>query len=257
MTIVQPPDEEQEQDRDLLRSRQKVMQQRNHLRKHLQAVLRRSGLHYKAETGNKSHWTKHHYCWLVRTIDGLPGSLKVNLELLLRQLKALNEVLTDYGQQIEVLASSPRYQPAVHSLTCYKGIKNIFALTMITEIGDIKRFSHPRKLVSWIGMDIREYSSGGKHNRFGITKHGNRYLRTAFVEANQRGYRTARIGKDVKARRKNIAPELVNIADRCLRRLNKKGSHLLLAGKHPNKVKVACAREMVGFVWESLNKVAA
>ena len=208
-------------------------------------------------TGHKSHWTKIHYFWLVRTIDGLSGSLKVNLELLLRQLKALNEVLTDYGQQIEVLASSPRYQPAVHSLTCYKGIKNIFALTMITEIGDIKRFSHPRKLVSWIGMDIREYSSGGKHNRFGITKHGNRYLRTAFVEANQRGYRTARIGKDVKARRKDIAPELINIADRCLRRLNKKGNRLLLAGKHPNKVKVACAREMVGFVWESLNKAAA
>jgi len=195
LTIVQPPDEEQEQDRDLLRSRQKVMQQRNHLRKHLQSVLRRSGLHYKAETGNKSHWTKHHYCWLERTIDGLPGSLKVNLELLLRQLKALNEVLSDYSQQIEVLARSPRYQPAVLSLTCYKGIKNIFALTIITEIGDIKRFSHPRKLVSWIGMDIREYSSGGKHNRFGITKHGNRYLRTAIVEANQRGYRTARIGK--------------------------------------------------------------
>jgi hypothetical protein len=65
LTIVQPPDEVQEQDRDLLRSRQKVMQQRTHLRKHLQAVLRRNGLHYKAETGNKSHWTKHHYCWLT------------------------------------------------------------------------------------------------------------------------------------------------------------------------------------------------
>jgi len=63
--------------------------------------------------------------------------------------------------------------------------------------------------------------------------------------------------KDVKARRKDIAPELIHIADRCLRRLNKKGNRLLLAGKHPNKVKVACAREMVGFVWESLNKVAA
>ena len=257
LTIVQPPDEEQEQDRDLLRSRQKIMQQRNQLRKHLQAVLRRSGLHYKAETQYKSHWTKHHYFWLARTIDGLPGSLKVNLELLLRQLNALNEVLLGYGQQIEVLANSPRYQSAVQSLTCYKGIKNIFALTMITEIGDIKRFSHPRKLVSWIGMDIREYSSGGKHNRFGITKHSNRYLRTAFVEANQRGYRTARIGKYVKARRKNIAPELINIADHCLRRLNKKGNRLLLAGKHPNKVKVACAREMVGFVWESLNKATA
>ena len=77
-------------------------------------------------------------------------------------------------------------------------------MTMITEIGDIKRFPHPRKLVSWIG-------------------------------------------KDVKARRKDTAPELISIADRCLRRLNKKGNRLLLAGKHPNKVKVACAREMVGY----------
>ena len=110
LTIVQPPDEEQEQDRDLLRSRQKVMQQRNQLRKQLQAVLRRSGLHYKTETQYKSRWTKHHYFWLARTINGLSGSLKVNLELLLRQLKALNEVLTEYGQQINVLANLPRSQ---------------------------------------------------------------------------------------------------------------------------------------------------
>jgi transposase len=169
LTIVQPPDEVQEQDRDLLRLRQKVMQQRTQLRKHLQAVLRRNGLHYKVQTQYKTHWTKHHYCWLTRTIEDLPGSLKVNLELLLRQLKGLNQILTEYGQQIEVLANSPRYQTAVQSLTCYKGIKNIFALTMIMEIGDIKRFPHPRQLVPWIGMDIREYSSGGKHNRFGIT----------------------------------------------------------------------------------------
>ncbi len=57
-------------------------------------MLRRNGLHYKAQTQYKTHWTKHHYFWLARTIDGLSGSLKVNLELLLRQLKALNEVLS-------------------------------------------------------------------------------------------------------------------------------------------------------------------
>ena len=257
LTIVQPPDAEQEQDRDLLRSRQKVLLQRTQLRKHLHAVLRRNGLHYKAQTGNKSHWTKHHYGWLQRTIKESSGSLKVNLTLLLRQIRGLDEVLVEYGQHIEELADTPRYREAVQSLTCYKGIKNIFALTMITEIGDIQRFVHPRQLMSWIGMDVREYSSGGKHNRMGITKQGNRYLRTAFVEANQRGYRSNRIGKDVKARRNGTSPELIAIADRCLRRLNKKGNRLLLAGKHPNKVKVACAREMVGFVWESLNAVAA
>ena len=70
---------------------------------------------------------------------------------------------------------------------------------MITEIGDVKRFPHPRQLASWIGMDIREYASGSKSNRFGITLQGNRYLRTAFIEANQRGYRRARLSKDIKA----------------------------------------------------------
>jgi len=257
LTIVQAPDAKQEQDRDLLRTRQNLLKQRTDLRKHVQSLLRRNGLHYKAETGNKTHWTKHHHGWLERTINDLSGSIKVNLELLLRQLKATNDIVTGYDQQIEVLAKTPYYEKSVQALTCYKGIKNIFALTMITEIGDIKRFAHPRKLMSWVGMDIREYSSGGKHNRFGITKQGNRYLRTAFVEANQRGYRTARISKDLKTRRSNTAPEFIAIADRCLHRLNKKGKRLLLAGKHPNKVKVACAREMVGFVWESLNKAAA
>ena len=64
----------------------------------------------------------------------------------------------------------PRYEKPVRALTCDKGIKNLFALTMITEIGDVKRFAHPRKLVSWMGMDIREYASGGKSHRYGITR---------------------------------------------------------------------------------------
>jgi transposase len=115
---------------------------------------------------------------------------------------------------------------------------------MITEIGDVKRFSHPRQRVSWMGLDIREYSSGGKQRRFGITKNGNRYLGTAFIEANQRGYRSARLSQAIKARRAHAAPELIAIADRCLRRLNSKGHRLLRAGKPPNKIKVAGAREM-------------
>ena len=257
LTIVTAPDAELEQDRDLLRSRQRLIQQQGDLRRHILSLLRRNGLHYKAECDHKTHWRTHHYGWLARTIEGCSGSLQVNLSLLLRQLKNLDEILATYGEEIEALAVTPRYQEPVKALTCYKGIKHLFALTMITEIGDVKRFAHPRQLVSWVGMDIREYASGGKSNRLGITRQGNRYLRTAFIEANQRGYRSVSISKDVKARRAKSPSEYVAIADRCLRRLNKKGNRLLLAGKHPNKVKVACAREMVGFVWESLNQAAA
>ena len=261
LTIVAEPDVEVEQDRDLLRSRQRLIKQQGDLRRHILSLLRRNGLHYKAECDHKTHWRTHHYGWLARTIEGCSGSLQVNLSLLLRQLKNLDEILATYGEEIEALAVTPRYQEPVKALTCYlfceEGIKHLFALTMITEIGDVKRFAHPRQLVSWVGMDIREYASGGKSTRLGITRQGNRYLRTAFIEANQRGYRSASLSKDVKARRAKSASAYVAIADRCLRRLNKKGNRLLLAGKHPNKVKVACAREMVGFVWESLNQAAA
>ena len=257
LTVVSIPEPALEQDRDLLRTRQHLVEQQTDLRKHLQALLRRHGLHDKAQTHSRTYWTTHHLCWLERTIATTSGSLKVNLELLVRHLHGLTTILAGYDQQIEELATAERYAKPVQALTCYKGIQQTFALTMITEIGDIMRFAHPRQLVSWMGMDIREYSSGGTHHRYGITKHGNRYVRTAFIEANQRGYRTAILSPKLKARRAHATPDCLEIADRCLRRLHKKGNRLLFAGKHPNKVKVACAREMVGFVWESLRHVAA
>ena len=135
LTIVQVPNAATEQDRDLLRSRQQLMKQQNDLRRHIQSLLRRNGLHYKAETNNKTPWTKHHCCWLERTVEGCSGSLGTNLQLLLRQLESINEIVSAYSEEIELMAKRPNYQQAVSALVCYKGIKNLFALTMITEIG--------------------------------------------------------------------------------------------------------------------------
>jgi hypothetical protein len=64
-------------------------------------------LHFKAQIGFKSHWTKPHYAWLRRTIKGSSGSLRVNLTLLLRQIRDLDQVLAEYGQHIEELAATP------------------------------------------------------------------------------------------------------------------------------------------------------
>ena len=77
------------------------------------------------------------------------------------------------------------------------------------------------------------------------------------MEANQRMPKNKQISEVLKSRRKGLDIKFVDIADRCRSRISKKGKRLLFAGKHPNKVKVACAREMVGFVWESLNAAVA
>ena len=107
VTFVTVPDPEQEQDRDLIRSRQKLLEQQTELRKHVQALLRRNGRHFKVETRYKTHWTKPHYLWLERVVESASGSFRINLALLVRQLKGFNGILTEYRQQIEVMANTP------------------------------------------------------------------------------------------------------------------------------------------------------
>ena len=64
LTTVAIPEPEQEQDRDLLRSRQKLVEQRKELRTHILSLLRRNGRHFRQETPNKAHWTLLHQSWL-------------------------------------------------------------------------------------------------------------------------------------------------------------------------------------------------
>jgi transposase len=256
LTAVVVPDEEQEQDRDFMRSRQQTLHRLAEIRTQIQALLRRHDMNFKSETGFKTHWTKVHKEWLQRLANKQENSFHYSLSILLFQMSSIEQAMDRFNTHVEVLADKKRYQKQVRALTCFRGIKNIFALVIVTEIGDIKRFKNPRSLVSYMGMDIREHSSGGKHNRFGITKHGNRHLRTAFIEANQKSALNKVISDDLRRRREDIDIKYVEIADRCMTRLYKKGSRLLRAGKHTNKVKVACAREMVGFIWESLSEAA-
>jgi transposase len=70
LTVVNVPECEQEQDRDLLRTRQKLVAQQIELRRHLRALLRRNGLHHKAQAQSKTHWTMQHSNWLERMIEG-------------------------------------------------------------------------------------------------------------------------------------------------------------------------------------------
>ena len=130
-------------------------------------------------------------------------------------------------------------------------------MVLITEIGDVRRFKHPKQLTSYCGLDVSEYSSGGKEKKFGITKMGNRRIRTSIIESCQRLDRVKLLSKRLKAHRVGQDLKVIDIADRCTKRLKKKSNNLLDLGKHRNKVKVACAREFLGFIWETLHHVAA
>jgi transposase len=181
--------------------------------------------------------------------------LKFNLVTLLNQLNHLRSQVESYNSEIERYSQDPFYRRQVKALCAYRGISTLTAMTFITEIGDVRRFSHPKKLSSYAGLDIAEYSSGGREKKFGITKMGNRRIRTAAVEAVQRVYLKPHISKRLRSLREGVPTQFTDIADRCMNRLYKKSRNLFATGKPRNKVKVACARELLCFVWETLTAV--
>jgi transposase len=258
LTIVHVPDEEDESIRDLIRSRGFLVKENRQIKTHILSLCRRIGLDYRKEHGVRSnYWTELHRIWLQKQIKGLrQRAHQINMAHLLMTLHQIEQTIDLYDQEILELSKQSKYQKPMEALRCFRSIGTLTAMTITTELGDIRRFNHPEKLTSYAGLDLREYSSGGKEKKFGITHLGNKYLRTAVVEASQLAAYRPSISRDLKRRREGASAKSIEIADRCMKRLYKRSDHLLRRGKHPNKVKVAAARELLSFIWEALRAAA-
>ncbi len=261
LTPIHIPDQDDEMVRDLIRSRKLLVDQVKKIKTHIISLCKRMGFDYRKSRGtsNAVYWTQIHHKWLEKKINQLPDNspLRLNLSGLLSTCNNIETFISSYDEQISLMAQLPKYKDKVKALNCFRGLKTLSSLTLTTELGDIRRFPHPSKVTAYSGLSIREYSSGGKELRFGITKQGNHILRTVAVEACQFVLKPPKVSKNLKERRIGADPEYINIADRCMHRLNKKSVRMFINRKHRNKIKVACAREMLCFVWEALNKAAA
>lgn len=258
LTAVHIPTESEERVRDFVRSRHFVMNQVKEMKLHILSQCRRCGIDYKSPHGaGFHHWTEKHRIWLRSKIEYLEEYLRMNFEFLLGQLEHQESLLERYHAKIEEISQTPAYKRKVQALSCYRGLSTLSSMTIISELGDIRRFPHPRRLTSYAGLDIVEYSSGGKHRQYGISKQGNHHLRRVVIEACQQAKSRPALSKRLKSVRKETEEKFIEIADRCMNRLYKRSQHLLNRSKCPNKVKVACARELLSFIWESLQAEAA
>ena len=126
------------------------------------------------------------------------------------------------------------------------------ALSVITEVGDFKRFANAQCFASYLGLTPGENSSGPDRNRLGITKAGNRYIRMLLMEAAQ-CYSHGRIGyrsKVLKKRQEGNSPAVIAYADKANERLRRRYYYLTLhKNKRCNVAKTAVARELACFIW--------
>jgi len=244
LTTVHPPNLQQEAAREVTRCRHAAQENLKRIRHQLIKFLTRHGYVYK--DGN--HWTQMHTKWLC-SLQFDENDLQQVFAMIYTEMEHCVQRLASLDKEIQALAERPEYQKVVGLLRCFRGIDTLTAMVLITEIFDFGRFESADALMCYLGLVPSEYSSGDKRSRGGITKAGNSRVRRALVESAWHYRHHPNVSRTLRHRRKDQPLWAVDIADRAMRRLFKRYHHLANRGKVPQKITVAIARELAGFIW--------
>ena len=239
------PDETDEAIRDLCRARVDAIDDRRRAKTRLLALLRRLGFNYSGKTT----WTDAHRRYLRDLSLPFPAH-RVILEELISQIDQLDDRIARYEKHMEHLYADWRHKPIVDAVMGLKGFQMIAAMMIVSEVGDFVRFTHPKQLMSYLGLTPGEYSSGGKSKRSGITKCGNSHARWILVEGSTHYSKEAKIGANLSKRQEALPRWIREISWTAQNRLYLRSSSLRKRLMHHNKIKVSIARELCGVIWE-------
>lgn len=248
LTPVHAPSCEEESVRDLCRCRDQAKRDLTRARHRLGKFLLRRGLRY----GKGRAWTHAHRKWLW-SVELEQQAAQWTFEYYLLAVEQLETRLREIDASIEEVSQSDRYRGVVGALRCFRGIDTHTAMTIVSELHDVRRFRKPRQLMSYLGLTPSERSSGESTRRGGITKTGNAHVRRVLVEAAWHSRHRPAVGVNLRKRRTGQPAAATALADRAMHRLHRRYWRLVQRGKAPQTAVTAVARELTGFVWSALH----
>ena len=157
LTTINVPDEEHEAIRSALRCRGDLTETIARTKQRILAFLLSRGFRYPGKT----HWTKAFRAWVCAL--SMAEWDQITLQTYLYQLDQLEQEVRRLEVDLAALANEARYEAPVKVLMAFRGIGLVSALTLIFELGDIRRFAHPRQLMAYLGLVPSEHSSGKSH----------------------------------------------------------------------------------------------
>jgi transposase len=244
LTPIYVPEPEDEAIRDVSRARERAMRDLNNARYQLKALLLRNNIAY---TG-KSNWSFKHLRWLTELILPHPAQqivLQEMIQTVTERIARLERLDNELSHQVK----SWRYYPIVKALQAMRGVRQLIAVGVVAELGDLSRFDHPRKLMSYLGLTPSENSSGDRRRLGGITKCGNSRARRLLVEGAHSYRYNANVSTELQKRQEGLSQEITGIAWQAQMRLCRRFKRLVLRGKPRSIVVTAIAREMSAYIW--------
>jgi transposase len=244
------PDARDEAMRDLVRAREDVVCMQRQARQRLQALLLRNEIRYVG----RSSWTQAHRRWIAKLKLPDPAQ-QIAFEEYVQAVQEAAARLERLGKAIEAELEHWRWRPLVEALQALRGVQAIHAVRIVAELGDFQRFESPRLLMGYLGLIPSEDSSGPRRRQGSITKTGNSSARRAMVEAAHAYAHPARLSWVIARRQTKLPKPACDIAWKAQLRLCARFRKLSARRLPRNKVVVAVARELSGFVWAIARQV--
>lgn len=173
------PDEVLDQDKALVRSRQKLLADVKRCKTRIKSQFHYWGVKIPEEM-DSPYWSKAFRQW-IRELVFENESASICLEVQLETLASIEAQKKRVEKQL-VYLSETRYKELCGWLRSIPGIGLLGAMTLITEIKDIHRFSNLDKLHSFVGLVPNVNSSSERETIGGITQRHNHYLRPILVQ---------------------------------------------------------------------------
>jgi transposase len=245
LTAIRIPPAHEERARALVRLRGSLTREILASRHYVLKLLQGRGQRFR----DGKNWSQAFWTWLrqVRLEGEDVLTLTLYVELLEHKLALRQRV----DERLLEVAEDPAWRDAVGRLRCLRGVDTLSALTLVLELGDARRFATARQLMSFVGLHVAEYSSGGCERRGGISKAGNAHCRRVLVEAAWHYRHPPRLGRLLAGRQAGQPEPVRSHAMRAQRRLYARYQHLERR-MASSKAVTAVARELTGFVWALL-----
>ena len=250
VTEVHVPDPECEGARDLTRALADARDDAVRAKQRLSKFLLRHGYVYderNAAGQRKSRWTRDFWAWVGRIDLGDPSAM-TTLDHYCERVRRADEEKAALEAKVKSLAQAPRWKPTCDALRCLKGIDAVTAASIACEADRFSRFDKASGFAAWIGLVPSEHSSGESQCRGGITKAGNKHLRTLLVEAAWH-YKCASRAPKKAAAGQSVPPDARRHANAGVRRLVDRRRAMDAAGKQSSVANVAIARELACWCW--------
>jgi len=169
------------EDRSLIRTRHNMVKKQTRCKNQIKSLLHFYGIQIPEEV-TKGHWSKRFVRW-IESIRLQRTSGTIALKAHLEELNNMRNIIVDITRSIRSLANTEEYRDNVRLLRSLPGISTLTAMTLLTELYDIRRFKNLDKLCSYIGLIPDTDCSGETERKTGITKRRNAHLRGILIES--------------------------------------------------------------------------